>query len=56
MSGTLATDNLGATMEVIELIILNVQGEGAEATLVKSGVLRSNVGSGSRKIGSMGEV
>lgn len=37
---TSSTSNLGSRPKIIELVVLNVQGDGAKATLLKSGVLR----------------
>lgn len=53
---TLLTKNLGSSMEVIELIPLNIQRDRTKTTLMKSCILGSNGGSSRSKVGPMTEV
>ena len=53
---TSITYGLGSTGKIMELVPLNVEGNGTEAALRKSGVGRSDGGTCSSEVGSMGEV
>ena len=53
---TFLTKNLGSTMEVIELIPLNIQRDRTKTTLMKSCILGSNGGSSRSKVGPMSEL
>lgn len=53
---TSVTNDLGPTVKIVELVPLNVQGNGTEATLRKSGVGGSNGGTCRSEVGPVGEV
>lgn len=53
---TFLTKNLGSSVEVIELIPLNIQRDRTKTTLMKSCILGSNGGSSRSKVGPMTEV
>ena len=53
---TSITYDLGSTDKIMELVPLNVQGNGTKATLRKSGVRRSNGGTCCSEVGPMGKV
>ena len=53
---TSITYDLGSTDKIMKLVPLNVQGNGTEAILRKSGVGRSNGGTCRSEVGPMGEV